>query len=134
MQHKVDEVVEVVTGISFDPFNLKVEEVGVFPNLKRPTTIWAGINEGISGVTMVFEELDEKLSKIGFERERRKIPPHITICRVRGGKNKDYLVEELLKLKDQEFGQINVDRIILKKSVLTPSGPIYSTIVESSHS
>ncbi len=133
-QHKVDEVADMVKDISFEPFNYKVEEVGVFPNLRRPATIWAGISDGVSDVTMVFEDLDAKLSKLGFERERRKFHPHLTICRVRSGKNKDQLVEELLRLEDQEFGVISVDRVVLKKSFLTSSGPIYTILAESRHS
>lgn len=133
-QHKVDEVAELVQEIKFEPFNFKVEEVGVFPNLKRPRTIWAGITIGVSLVSKVFEEVDMKLGKLGFERERRKFHPHLTICRVRGGKNRDQLVEELSRLETTVFGMVDVDRIVLKKSVLTPSGPIYTSLAESSHS
>lgn len=133
-QHKVDEVAEIVKEIGFEPFKFKVEEVGVFPNLRRPSTIWAGITEGVGDITMVFEELDQKLGKLGFERERRKFHPHLTIGRVRSGKNKDQLVEELLRLENQEFGVVDVDRVVLKKSVLTSSGPIYTTLAESRHS
>ena len=133
-QPKVDEVTQVVQGISFTPFSFKVEEVGVFPNMRRPATIWAGITEGVSEIVLVFEELDGKLSKLGFERERRKFHPHLTIGRVRTGKNREQLVEELLRSNDQVFGEIHVDRIVLKKSVLTPRGPIYTTLAESQHS
>jgi 2'-5' RNA ligase len=133
-QPKVDEAAQVVEGISFTPFSFKVEEVGVFPNPRRPATIWAGITEGVSEVAMVFNEIDEKLSKLGIERERRKFHPHLTISRVRGGLNRDQLAEELLRLKDHVFGEIKVDRIVLKKSVLTPRGPVYTTLAESQHS
>ncbi len=133
-QHKVDEVTTIINGISFDPFSFKVEEVGVFPNHNRPTTIWAGITDGVSDLAMVNEEVDSKMAKLGFERERRRFQPHLTISRVKSGKNKDLLVEELLAVKDTVFGVINVDRISLKKSVLTPQGPIYTTLAESKHS
>lgn len=133
-QQKVDEVTRVVQVISFDPFTFKVEEVGVFPNLRRPATVWAGITEGVSEVAAVFEELDVRLSKLGFERERRRFHPHLTIGRVRTGKNRDLLVEELLRFKDQLFGDVNADRVVLKKSVLTPKGPVYTTLAESKHS
>jgi 2'-5' RNA ligase len=133
-QHKVDEVIKVVEGISFEPFRFKAEEVGVFPNLSRPATIWAGITDGVSDLTAVFEEVDSKLSKLGYERERRKFHPHLTICRVRSGTNREQLVEELLRLQKQKFGDISVEKIALKKSVLTQSGPIYSTLAESRHS
>ncbi len=133
-QPKVDEVAEIVEGISFESFSFKVEEVGVFPNLRRPSTIWAGITDGVADLSMVFEELDQKLSGLGFERERRRFHPHLTICRVRSGKNRDQLVDELVRLENMEFGVVDVDRIVLKKSVLTSSGPIYTSLAESRHS
>lgn len=130
-QHKVDEVAEIIRGISFSPFSFKVEEVGVFPNLRRPSTIWAGITNGVSDLAAVFEEVDSKMGKLGFERERRRFQPHLTISRVRSGQNRDQLVEELLAVKDTLFGVVNVSHIALKKSVLTPKGPIYTTLTES---
>jgi 2'-5' RNA ligase len=134
MQHKLDEAIKIVNNIYFTPFKAKIEEVGVFPNLRRPATIWAGVTEGVSDVTIIFDELDLKLSKIGFERERRRFHPHLTICRIRSGTNRAQLIDELLMVKDQVFGEIEVDKVVLKKSVLTPSGPIYTTLAESRYS
>jgi 2'-5' RNA ligase len=133
-QHKVDEVAETVKEIGFTPFKFNVEEVGVFPNLRRPATIWAGITTGVSDLAAVFDEVDSKMGKLGFDRERRRFHPHLTISRVRSGKNRDQLVEELLAVKDQVFWEIKVTRIVLKKSVLTSKGPIYTTLAESHHS
>lgn len=132
-QHVVDEVAVIIKSISFEAFSFKVEEVGVFPNLNRPATIWAGITEGITELAAVFEEVDSKMGKLGFERERRRFQPHLTISRVKGGKNRDQLVEALLSLKDTVFGYVSVDRVIMKKSLLTPKGPIYTSLAESKH-
>lgn len=129
--HKVDEVTEIIKETSFEPFNFTVEGIGVFPNKKRPSTIWAGITDGVSDIVTVFEELDIKLSRVGFEQEHRRFHPHLTICRVRSGKNRDKLVDELMRLENQEFGSVEVNKIVLKKSVLTQNGPIYTTLAES---
>jgi 2'-5' RNA ligase len=128
---QLDSVSETVSEIKFNEFNMFVENVGVFPNLRRPSTIWAGISEGVTELTRIFREVDNKLSKLGFERERRRFHPHITISRVRSGKNRDRLVEELMRISDYRFGEDKVDKISLKKSVLTPNGPIYTTLAES---
>ena len=45
--------------------------------------------------------------------------------------HRDLFVEELFHLEDYEFGVVRVDRVSLKKSVLTKSGPNYSTLTES---
>ncbi len=129
--HQVEKVSRVIRNITFKPFEFTVEGVGVFPNLKRPKTIWAGISSGVSELANLFNVVNGGLAKLGFEKDRRSFHPHLTIARVRGGQNRDRLVDALLGLEEMEFGKVKVDRIYLKKSVLTSRGPIYSTIVES---
>ena len=128
---QVDRVSEMVSEITFKAFNISVENVGVFPNIRRPSTIWAGVTEGVTELARIFNSVDHKLSVIGFERDRRRFHPHITISRVRSGKNREKLGEELMKLSNYSFGEDRIDNIALKKSVLTPNGPIYSTLAES---
>jgi len=130
-QSLVEQVTKVVEGTSFQPFTAKIERVGVFPNLRRPRVVWAGITEGASQLEEIWSEIDDKLSKLGFDREMRRFNPHITIGRVRSGRNRDKLVHEISSLSDYVFGELHVDRVVLKKSVLTPKGPIYSTLAES---
>jgi len=127
----VEQVSQVVKETNFQPFSARLEGVGVFPNLRRPRVVWAGISEGVSQLAEVWKDVDTKLSGLGFERERRGFSPHITIGRVRSGRNRERLVEELSTLSDYVFGDLQVDRVVLKKSVLTPRGPIYTTLAES---
>jgi len=132
--YQVEEVSQVIRDITFEPFQFTVEGAGVFPNLKRPKTIWAGITSGVGELVNVFNEVNVGLARLGFEKDRRRFQPHLTIARVRGGQNRDRLVDALLGLEEMEFGAVNVDRIYLKKSLLTQRGPIYSTMAESTPS
>jgi len=53
--------------------------------------------------------------------------PHITIFRV---KNKvSDMTDELAKFNSKIFGTQQISQIKLKKSTLTPSGPIYEDLV-----
>ena len=130
-QSLVEQVTNVVEGTSFQPFTARIERVGVFPNLRRPRVVWAGITDGASQLEEIWSELDDKLGRLGFERESRRFSPHLTIGRVRSGRNRDKLVHEVSSLSDYVFGELHVDRVALKKSVLTPKGPIYTTLAES---
>jgi 2'-5' RNA ligase len=131
MPSLVEQVSKVVKETGFQPFSARLEGVGVFPNLRRPRVVWAGISDGVSRLAEVWKDVDTKLSRLGFETERRGFSPHITIGRVRSGRNRDRLIEELSTLSDYVFGDLHVDRVALKKSVLTPRGPIYTTLAES---
>jgi 2'-5' RNA ligase len=75
--------------------------------------------------------LKERL-KIELDK-RAKFKPHLTIGRLR--KNKiDYKTFNTFKnlineSKNLNFGEFHINQIKLKKSVLTPKGPIYSDLV-----
>jgi 2'-5' RNA ligase len=127
----LEETKSVVTTLRFSPFLINLSEIGAFPNLGRPRIIWAGISEGENELSKIFRELEDALDVLGFNRERRRFSPHVTIARVRSGKNRRRLIETVLQNKDVAFGDLMVDRVKLKRSILTSKGPIYSTLAES---
>ena len=115
---KVPEIAEVMRHVAsnLSSFEIKVLGIGGFPNSTRPRVIWAGAKANFD-----FQKtLDTKLAEIGFPAENRDFTPHITLARVKGGKI------HLPELGD--LGEFSVSEIRLKKSVLTPKGPIYTTI------
>jgi len=125
------EAARIVESVSFRPFSIKVEEVGVFPSISRPNVVWAGITGGVADLAAVFDEIESGLAGLGFEKERRRFSPHLTICRVRSGRNRDKLAEEVAAMADTVFGSVDIDRVKLKRSVLTPRGPVYTDLAES---
>ena len=110
------------------PFSMKLRGTGAFPNLNRMSVIWAGM-ENADPLVTIAEKIDAGLKPLGFQPERRKYSPHVTIARVRAGRNRDRLVDVIARFSDTDFGAVPVSRILLKKSVLTPGGPIYSDII-----
>lgn len=129
---QVQMVKEKIREIKFTPIILEVEETGVFPNLRRPRVIWAGIKGEIEQLRKVFNELEEKLESIGFKKERRRFQPHITIARVRSGRDRENLVRELIQLQNTKYGEITVNHVSFMKSELTRRGPIYTQLATSS--
>ena len=128
---QLEKVKAVVSSINLTPFNLSMKGIGVFPNLRRPRTIWAAVTGGVSEITEIYSRMEDVLEGLGFHRENRTFSPHVTIARVRDGRNRDQLAEGIHEIRDLTFGSFKVERIVLKKSVLTPRGPIYSTIASS---
>ena len=55
--HQVEEVSQVIRDTNFEPFEFTVEGVGVFPNLKRPTTVWTGISSGVGELAGIFNDV-----------------------------------------------------------------------------
>jgi len=129
---RLEDVVDLVSGVGFDPFPMELEGIGVFPSLRRPRVVWVGLTKGVEELTGIFNTLEPGLVEMGFRPEGRGFRPHITLARVRSGRNRGQLVDEVLRCQGEGFGEFEVRRIKLKKSVLTPRGPLYTTLAESS--
>jgi 2'-5' RNA ligase len=124
----VQEVEKAMRSISFEPFEVEFRGLGAFPSLGRINVIWVGIREGADRLSEIFAELEPKIIELGLPADQRGFSPHMTIARVRTGRNRGALANMVRRLQDEEFGAITVHSLELKKSVLTPDGPIYSTL------
>ncbi len=108
-------------------FSLTLKGTGVFPNQQYIKVAWIGIIDGKTLGT-IKHRLEEKLTSLGFKKESREFSPHLTIGRVRTAKNKDQLLQIIGRYSQMEFATQQVEAIMLKKSDLTPKGPIYTTL------
>jgi len=125
----VEEIFELIKTLDSKSFELEVYGLGCFTP-KYPRVIWIGANKGAEELKKLQAQLDAKLRKLGFKPDREKYVPHATIARVKSGKNKAQLLEVVSKYKDFIFGEMKVNCITLKKSTLTPKGPIYENLKE----
>ena len=126
----VDTIYEEMKQINFAPFETELRGLGAFPKLNYPRVIWAGIKKGADKLTDVFGQLEPRLRGLGFKPDTKGFSPHLTIARVRTGRNKAQLIKLIQEQEDYKFGTIKVEYLRLKKSDLTPKGPIYTTIRE----
>jgi 2'-5' RNA ligase len=76
------------------------------------------------------KQLEAELEKIGFEPEDRAFHPHLTLGRTRSSKGREDLIGRIEKYREEEFGVFRVERIVLFKSDLRPTGPIYTSLRE----
>lgn len=126
----IDNIFAIMKKLQFAPFEVHIKGIGVFPDLRFPRVIWAGITDGADQLQNVFNQLEPQLQAVGFAPDNKGFSAHLTIARVRSGRNKVQLTEFVTKNKGYEFGNIKAECIRLKKSVLSPDGPTYSTLKE----
>jgi len=112
----------------FDSFEIKIKGCGAFPNNNHIKVIWVGIDDE-SILKNLHDKLDKEFTRMGFDKDK-KFSSHLTIGRMKSAKNKDKVKSVIEEFQDVEIGTMNVDKIILKKSTLTPSGPIYEDLIE----
>jgi 2'-5' RNA ligase len=108
-------------------FELKINCLGAFPKIEHPRVIWVGIEEGKDQSVKLAQELEERLIKLGFLPEKHPFKPHLTLGRVRSGRNRDQLKKLLTSFT---FAQktMQAEKLILFKSTLTPQGAIYQPL------
>jgi len=80
-----------------------------------------------AGAGQSFGHLVDNIVALGFAPEKR-FSLHLTLARVKSQKGKEQLKDFLFKNRERSFGNFIIDSVRLKKSVLTPKGPIYSTL------
>jgi 2'-5' RNA ligase len=126
----VEKVFEGMKKVQFVPFDVKVCGVGAFPDVRYPRVVWAGITEGADILRGIFTQLEPNLRSLGFAPDPKGFSPHLTIARVRSGRNKGELAKLIGENVNYEFGTVRAACLRLKRSDLTPKGPIYSTLKE----
>ena len=119
-----DAIANVVS--EFDPFKIKISGCGAFPNNNHIKVIWVGIEDD-SILKDLHDRMDEEFVRIGFDKDR-KFSTHLTIGRMKSAKNKDKVKSTIEEFSNVEIGEMEVSQISLKKSTLTPRGPIYEDI------
>lgn len=114
------------------PFTVNISEFGCFPNFRRPRILWVGVQDLSTQLSDLHGEIEDGLSKLGFEREARRFHPHLTIGRVkriRDHVESQRLAAVLEDAKIGDIGQLHVNDVSLMKSDLKPIGAVYTKLV-----
>jgi len=126
----VERVFDEMKNVQFTPFEVRIAGVGAFPDLRYPRVVWAGITSGADQLKDVFNQLEPRLQELGFTPDPKGFSPHLTIARVRSGRNRHQLAEAVAKNADYNFGTVQAQCLRLKRSILSSKGPTYSTLKE----
>ncbi len=112
--------------------NYFLKGVGQF---NKFSVLWIKMVGDIQFIQEIKNTIEELLfNKLNIERDKRlKFKPHLTIGRLRKDriiyKNFDSFKKIINENKEKEFGKFTVRQVKLKKSQLTPTGPIYTDLV-----
>ena len=125
-EKRLVQVQDALKTIAFTPFPVTAGAVTV-NNPKRPHTVWCAIDDKGNGERLL-SLVEDALSPMGFPRESRKFTPHATVARVKY--SDPSLFAALDQLKGRSYGECMVSGLKLKKSTLTPRGPVYEDLLE----
>ncbi|MCZ7358388.1 MAG: RNA 2',3'-cyclic phosphodiesterase [Candidatus Methanoperedens sp.] len=125
-EDRVEPIVSALSGINCEPFEARIKGIGVFPKPSYIKVIWLG-TEG--NFDLLHKEVERVLFPFKFEKDRN-FSAHATLARVKFPGEKSEILEKIKKLGEVDLGTMKVDSLSLKKSTLTPKGPIYETLRE----
>jgi RNA 2',3'-cyclic 3'-phosphodiesterase len=126
-----DSIKEIASNLK--QYNIHFATIGGFPTITSPRVVWVGMDEGVDETSDIYDAIEEQLTKIGFNKEKRPFSPHLTLGRVRSPNNRQRLTEIMEREKGFSSSlRLLVREVILFKSTLTPKGPVYDAIFKAS--
>lgn len=129
-EQKTQAAVKALSSISIAKFQVSFEGVSYFsPRFIK--VVYLGISKGVQELKNAFSIIGNALAEAGVPYEH-DLPyvPHFTIARVKYIKDRAPLLNLIEKHKGEKFGDFEVEAIALKKSTLTPDGPVYENLHE----
>lgn len=109
------------------PFS--VEGLGAFPDVRKPSVLWAGLNADHDVIMRLHKIVDRYAANFHSKDEKREFTPHLTLARVKNGRR---ISGDLLKYLDSNrqahFGDSSFKRLSLFSSRLTPDGAVYTEL------
>jgi RNA 2',3'-cyclic 3'-phosphodiesterase len=122
----IDPIIRALQSVRAGPFEITVGCAVCNPP-KRPRVVWCDIMDAGQSVEIA-REVDALLEPLGFPREKRPFRPHATLARVK--EFDPSLLRQAACTPQEPVGTCTVTSIKLKKSTLTPRGPIYEDLAE----
>jgi len=123
---KITQLLEESIGI-YPGINLKLSGLGYFKTMGQPRVLFVNIVRNDS-LTKLFELIGNKLAEIGFEKEKRRFSPHLTLARIKYLNNKKRFYSVIEEFRNSEFQESLVSKIVFYESILTQNGPIYKPL------
>lgn len=116
-----------------EPFDVRIESLGVFPDAKRTRSIWVGFRgAGLGLVEKLQARIADELARINYPTDD-KFHPHITLGRLKPGRGPTRDLTPLLNhYRTWSPGSVHVDKVVTYSSTLTSDGPEYVALGRAS--
>jgi len=106
--------------------SLTLKGLGTFPNPNRPGVLFAKIINPDNVIKDNQRLIDIELAKFGFEKEKRKYAPHLTLRRIKTSTS--YFKDILFDYQNVNMGTMTKFSINLIESRLNNQGPVYNIL------
>ena len=108
-------------------FDIEAVGTGAFPSASAAKVLWVGVRDGSGQLAALARDVEQWMSGLGFEKEKRAYHPHVTLGRVRDPGGAD-CTDLLGSAGAQSFGNSQIREVILYESVTKSSGSEYTAL------
>ncbi len=110
------------------PMALCVKGLGVFPGIKNPRVIWAGLGGETMALIDLQKRLESYLANLGIKKEKRSFKAHLTLGRAKHKIHPDRLsaaIEQSMTFVPMNF---KAEHLVFFRSELKPTGAVYTRL------
>lgn len=111
--------------------SLHLKQVGAFPSLRRPQTLWCGVGGEVAALVSAQGRVARDLAPLGYTPDSRLFSPHLTLGRVRREATPEQRTGIGQAIRDLALVPAHpwtCGPIMLFHSTLTPHGPVYTAL------
>jgi 2'-5' RNA ligase len=114
----------------FRALKLRAEQVGFFPDPRRPRVLWVGVNDREEQLPPVQHAIQEATREYAAEEANERFTGHVTLGRIKGLRRTEAetLAGLASGLAQRFFGAWTCERVELIRSQLSPQGAHHTTI------
>ena len=125
-EEKLTRVREALNLIPFDPYELRLAEIGTF-GWRATRVVWIGVNAPKS-FTNAVGAIENAMGALGFEKEKNFVP-HITLTRIKHSAAPESFLAALKKIAVPPM-QFQARNFYLFESRLSADGAIHTKVAE----
>jgi 2'-5' RNA ligase len=111
-------------------FPLTVKKIGVFPNVRKPRVIWAGLKDS-KALIALYNTVENGMRELGYDSEERPYSAHLTLGRISqmaSMQQTTHCGEIISGYTIGELGSFIVKSVDIFRSELNAGGSIYTRL------
>jgi 2'-5' RNA ligase len=125
---RVQQIKTALASVKSNPFEVKFEGVGFFPNEQKPRSFWIGVGGG-QQLRNLAMNLNIRLEFLGFKSEVKPYKPHITLARIQYRTDESKRLASFLNSElATQFGTMIAKQFILFRSQMGKGGSTYTEL------
>jgi RNA 2',3'-cyclic 3'-phosphodiesterase len=136
----IDPLREAMASVrqSHPTIQIPIDRLQAFPNIMKPRVLWVGpseswlTSESAKRLVKLHQEIESCCHSFGFAQDEKPFSPHLTLARIKTGERQvgPLLAQSGVCERSVSLGTVTVGPVVLMKSQLRPTGPVYTKLWE----